>query len=399
MLKLLNQISFYVRFYYVEIIVFTLFAVDAYSFYLDSSQGLEERNRFSFFFRAAVELGGILMIFFNKTYKKKHLYHIIILIALPVMWLSISWMINDSYSINTYNAFQIIKESNKYIFPIILFWTFSLSSSKYQFKILEIIYILAALVVIYAFVTDNSLFYTYGPRRFGYKPMIAAHNEISLFWIIGIVYFLKKIKDDFNIWNLVIISILLFASILLGTKVILLFFTCLTLWLLIDVVKLSFFLKGVIFVLSLFLLILFVTYTGVYDFFKEIYISDGLLTSLTSLRSDIFVERVIPTVYSWEWYNFIIGGYYLKLPIAEMDLIDLFVFYGICGSIVYFVLIFGTIFKFDLNNRLAWFFVGAYILIGSLAGHFFTSGTNAAYIALLCLFLQKGDKYYNLKKV
>lgn len=138
-------------------------------------------------------------------------------------------------------------------------------------------------------------------------------------------------------------------------------------------------------------------YSGIFDFFNGIYKTDGFLYSLSSMRTELVSARVIPTIYNWRWYNYLIGGYFLKLPIAEMDLIDLFVFYGAIGFILYFILMFKTIFSFNKSNYLAWFFVIMYVVIGGMAGHFFTSGTNAVYLAVLCSFLQKDKEILNIK--
>ncbi|MCU4158211.1 hypothetical protein J1N10_19710 [Carboxylicivirga sp. A043] len=376
------------KLYFVESILLTLFIVDAYSFYIDSSIGLHEDKRFSFVFRAVIEITLLLVVYKKKEYNKKYVFYALILLVLPLIWLLLGYIYNENLTITFNQIFQIVKESNKYIFPVIVFWAFSLSRSKHVLKVFELIYLVSAVVVINAFLTDNGLFYTYGQIRFGFKPMIAAHNEATLFWIIGIVYQVDKLKKEKKFQNFIPFITIVIASVLLGTKAIVLFYLMISAWGLIKVSSISNLYKwiGVAFIFTS--LSFFVYYSGIYHFFEERFHTQGILYSLTSMRNEIIVSRVIPTLNNWNWYNYFIGGYFQKLPIAEMDLVDLFVFYGGLGALIYFTLIFKTLFAFSRDNLLGLFFVSQYILIGALAGHFFTSGTNAVYIVILCIYLQ-----------
>jgi predicted permease len=71
-----------------------------------------------------------------------------------------------------------------------------------------------------------------------------------------------------------------------------------------------------------------------------------------------------------------------------MDIIDLFLFGGIVGSVVYYWALFKTLFDFKRDNYLGWFLVGMFFFIGGIAGHFFASGVNALYLVIVCYFLQ-----------
>ncbi len=388
---ILSEILFFLEKYYIEIILIVLFFVDAYSFYIDSSIGLEVEKRFSFFFRGLIEVILLIVIYLKRAYNKQSLYFLIVLLF-PIFWLTIEYLNNENHNITISQVFQILKETNKYVFPIILFWVFRLSQSKYFLKIFEFLYLTSAVLVISAFITGNSFFYTYGQERFGFKPMIAAHNEVTLFWIIGVVYQIDKIRNTFSLFNLFSLLFIVVASILLGTKAIILFYLFLCIWGIFRLVEVAVIYKWLFIVSIVGLLMIFLIKTGIFSFFEEIYHAKGIVYALSSMRSEILVGRVLDTISNWQWYNYIIGGYFFKLPIAEMDLVDLFIFYGGLGVVLYFRLIFKTIFSFSSDNKLAWFFVSQFIIIGGLAGHFFSSGTNAAYLAVLCYHWQDKRK-------
>ena len=112
---------------------------------------------------------------------------------------------------------------------------------------------------------------------------------------------------------------------------------------------------------------------------------------ITSKRNVLLEERLPALFEKWHWYNYLFGGVNPANSLVEMDIVDLFLYGGIIGSLIYYALLFKTIFAFSRNNYLGWFLVSQYFLIGGLAGHVFVSGINAIYLVITSYYLQMSD--------
>jgi hypothetical protein len=384
--------------YGLAIVIVLFFVLDIVNFIIDETIGLSYQTSVSVFGRGLFEL--VIFYFLIKNYSryKNSLLFIAFFLILPLIWLGLLFFQNE---IEVNLAVIIIKEGHKFVFPILLF--LFLKGGYFKLKYFEIIYkyvfLISAIIVVLAFLFDISFFYTYNASRFGFKPPLATQNEITFFWIIGIIYFGTKLLQKIEISTLLIFIFALFAATILGTKAILLFLFNSAVFFIFFFVKTSLLKKvfaGLVLIISL---IFFLYFSNFWSFFANLTRDEGFLFALTSKRNVLVIKNLIPLIDSWSWYNFLIGGAFNGFPITEMDILDLFLVSGLFGSIIYFYLLFNTLFKFSKGHKLGYFFASQYILIGAIAGHFYSSGINALLFAGLCVYLQQVNVSNTLKSL
>ncbi|MGV8830199.1 MAG: hypothetical protein ACWA6U_17965 [Breznakibacter sp.] len=368
-------------------IVILFFILDVVNFIIDQQVRLTASNSVSVYAKASVELLAILMLLKGNQYKKE-LQLIALLLALPVIGFLINCLGKGTF--NGIALLGVVKEGNKYLFAIILFiWikTINVEWSKIQPKF-EFVFLLSAVIVLFAFIFNLEYFYTYNQNRFGFKPPLSTQNEITFFWMIGITYFGHQYFSDKVRNKLIKFLLVLSAATLLGTKGLFLFIVLYVFFLSVVHLNLAFRQLIVVGILILLLVSFFLITTGLFSFLFKIHTDHGFLVAITSMRS-IHVEHfLIPLITDWEVWNFFLGGNYDRIPLTEMDLIDVYAFFGFVGVFIYGYLLRRTIFFVDRKNKTGLFFISQYLLIGSLAGHVFASGINAIYVALLFIYLQ-----------
>lgn len=290
-----------------------------------------------------------------------------------------------------------MKRFSKLTFPFLLWWFFKntgISSQKLHLirNVFLFIIGLQLIVVFIPFLFDLDIFLSYDPGRFGYSGFIIARNEATCFYLLAAVFVLHlwEQKRDFKyiIWLIFVLA----GTLLLGTKAGLLVIAGIKGYLLVKNFERHRVLVITIFVLAIAFSLAGLYWSGMINFYSGLMKEYGFWAMLTSFRSDLFAERVPAVLNEWHWYNYLFGGVNPATSFVEMDIIDLFLFGGIVGSIVYYLALFKTVFAFKSDNYLGWFLVGMFFLIGGIAGHFFASGVNALYLVTVCWFLQKKNQ-------
>ncbi|RCW30035.1 hypothetical protein [Marinilabilia salmonicolor] len=384
--------------YGLAIVIVLFFVLDVVNFIVDEKTGLSYQNSVSVYGRGLFELVVFYFLIKNYPLYKNSLLLIVFFLILPLIWLALFVFQKE---IDLSFVLIIIKESHKFIFPILLF--LFLREGYLKLKHFEVVYkfvfLISSTIVVLAFLFDISFFYTYNASRFGFKPPLATQNEISFFWIIGIVFLGARLFQKVDVSTFLVFVLVLFSASILGTKAILLFQFNTIVFFLVFFVKASLLKKvvaGLVLIISLFFVLYFSNFWG---FFANLTRDEGFLFALTSKRNLLVIERLIPLIDSWSWYNFLIGGAYNGFPITEMDILDLFLVSGLVGCLIYFYLLFSTLFKFSKGHKLGYFFASQYILVGALAGHFYSSGINAILFAGLCVYLQQARISNKLKSL
>jgi len=378
----------------VSCILILFFFFDVVNFFQSRYSELVISNTVSIFWKGFVEVAILAYLLYTRNHRNI-LYIIICFIFIPLIWYFEYLFIATPEKLFL-SIVKIIRDVNKFIFPVVLF--LFVKSYPYQkinssLKVFEGLYLIMATIVVVAFLFDLPLLYTYGANRFGFTPPFAGRNEITLFWIIGIIYLYSRCRSTLSYKYYGMLFLVSFASLLLGTKAVLLFHFCFVIYLFLFEFKLKPFNKLSIISIVILGIISFAVFSGIVDFFLVISKEHGVLTGLTSKRNLLFIHDFLPITKGWHWWNFLWGGCFKdKFPIVEMDIFDLFLMVGIIGVIGYFYLIFNTLFKFNAKNKLAWFFVSQFVILGALAGHVYASGINAIWLALLCVFLHRVEQ-------
>ena len=283
----------------------------------------------------------------------------------------------------------------RFLFPVFLFdllLKIKPRKNGLLFKIYLTLITFQIIVVFISAVFNIKLFLTYGEARFGYSGFLLAQNEATFYYVIATVFVFKHWENTKNRSSLMLLMLVLLATLLLGTKAIFLFLGSFVIffgWYYNLYTKILFWISGLI-VLAIVIALFY--NTGVIEYYINLAEDKGWLYMLTS-RRNILIEQQLPIVFdNWRWYNYLFGGVNPTISFVEMDMIDMFLFGGVVGSFMYYMLLFKTIYAFSKSNYLGWFLVSQYFLIGGLAGHVFASGINAIYLALTSYYLQNATK-------
>ena len=299
------------------------------------------------------------------------------------------------YGISVDVIFTLLLRFSKLLLPVLLLdFLIRLRTDRtgIVFSIYKILLLVQVVIVILAFVFNWDIFRTYGGVRFGYSGLLYAQNEATFYYVIAAVFVFKLWEDTKNRNYLLLLGFVLLAAVLLGTKAVFLFLGSFIIFLGLYYrlyKKLYSWIAGFVGVL---LVVLFLYNAGIIEYYLNQANEEGWLFMITSKRNVLIAERLPEVFGNWHWYNYLFGGVNPATSFVEMDLIDLFLFGGIIGSALYYILLFKTIFKFSKNNYIGWFLVSQYFLIGGLAGHVFASGINAIYLALTSYYLQRSDE-------
>jgi hypothetical protein len=120
----------------------------------------------------------------------------------------------------------------------------------------------------------------------------------------------------------------------------------------------------------------------------RVYKEKGLLHMLLSGRNDILKNETILVFKDWTILNIIIGGVDINKYIIEMDFVDLFLFFGFFGSVIYLYMFYKSFIHVLLWHKFFTFFIFSVLFLAALGGHFFKSPTSAVYFTLVNLYFQ-----------
>lgn len=290
------------------------------------------------------------------------------LIVLTV--LSIIFVIGQSFTEPSFSK-NSIDIFSKFLFPLLV-----LSSANYSlhkpkvhsiFKTFEWIMILNSLLIFLGLFFSIQLFNTYQGSRFGFNGVFNAVSTGSYAYIIALLYFLLTYKEKVvKNWKFIIIFI---SCGFIGTKAVYLAMAF-SLGYLIVVSKIPY--KKV--ALS------FVAVLGAgaayyflfqYEFINKIRQADGLFSAIMSYRDQLFIEKTLPYINeNWSWVNYLFGGVSDFDLRSQMDLIDVFFFWGIVGG-AFYLYVFFKLFLPDTLNKTTIIFIAFLFFIVLLSGNFF----------------------------
>jgi hypothetical protein len=290
---------------------------------------------------------------------------------------------------------------NKYIFIFIVYaFLYSVRDEPRLIgklmRYCEILFICNAIFVLVGAVFELRIFrsYPFMDYRYGYNGVIPAVNESSFFYFIGLLYvYYKKYILNQKLGLLILVPI---SAFFLGTKAIYVLMAAIVLFHFIRVSTLKSRILA-FFGLITFAALAFALYKSPYtqhivDYFVHLVNRRGLLSAALSGRDVYVVTKFFDNLEFWTPLNYLFGGQDQMNYLIEMDIFDIFLFFGIAGSLVWFFLLFNTIFSFSLKKKFNLFFVFIYLILAGLGGHFFASAVNSLYLVIFCLFIYSNDK-------
>lgn len=280
----------------------------------------------------------------------------------------------------------------------ILFFSFLISwETKPSYnKCLEFIFVFFSINILIAAIFEIQYFKTYHfSERFGYMPLFSSQNEYSFIAITSIIYFYQKVLSNNSLKNLLLLSIAIVTSLMIGTKVVYLFICLWFLYLLFN----SFGKVTSVIVISALVLIIFLTQsywiTFLETYFKPfvyLYQEKGLIDVLSSLRISFFEYRFSSQMKDFDTVNYFFGGQDLSLK-TEMSLIDIFLFFGIIGGILYFYVYWELVIKTLDLNKISIFYLFSIGIFSFIAGYYFESYSAQIYaVSFLYLYYFKPNQ-------
>lgn len=278
----------------------------------------------------------------------------------------------------------VVLNTIKYLFPLVLFMFFNnIAQSKRAnmtlFEVFEKIVLLNTALIFIGFLLDINFLESYKGSRFGFNGLIVTSATSTYFYTIAIFHYLVKYK------SLVfkdVYRIFVFLGILLvGTKS--LYFVLILFFIIYTYLYAHKKIKIVVFLIFLSVLAIAGYYfTFEAEIFKQITQQKGVLASITSLRSLILIEEMLPFIYqNWSLENYLFGGISQVSSRPQMALFDLFYFFGAFGTITYLLTYVKNYFIFKVSrNELI--FYAIIFLISLIAGNFFINATVTIYMLI-----------------
>lgn len=338
-MKLLTSKSFY-EFYLEKIFIGTLL------FYFINSF-LIKYFRFSHIVGLALPALGIfkiiLFLFFliiliiNFKKRQQFLFYGGFLFLVVIVG-EINWDIFINSGCYSYQCFLKTNFFNlvKYLYPFFFIGVFSLIKKKQEsisryFDILEKLLIINVFFVFLGFIFSIDFFQSYlHSNRFGMSGLIEpGFFEYLLMITISRSLFLGKLNCKFFIFCL--------ASLFIGTKAVFLFFVILIFYYLYEKKKskLLLFYSVFLFLSLVFLKSILNFFAFYFPFWQPLLNKYGIMTVVTSTRNWNVQNTIEFAKMNGTVKNFFVGGGELSKQYVEMDTIDLFLFFGIIGGIVY----------------------------------------------------------------
>lgn len=293
---------------------------------------------------------------------------------------------------------EILVEASKYLYLVLLLVFFNAYPSRKDqltamFKTFEVIIFFNSLLIIFGFLFDIFLFKTYQGKRFGYNGLLVSSATGSYVYIISYIYLLVKHEKTLftNFFALIIIA----ASLLVGTKAIYIFFFGFLLYYAIyySPPKLKI---GILISTSIILPIITYMFFYKYALFNNIRMNHGIISALMSYRDQLFFNETLPFIKSnWNVLNYLFGGIADIKTRSQMELVDIFYFFGIIGGLLYLYTFKKFFLEGKLNRSIKTLLLFTFGII-LFAGNFFGYASVAIYVVVLSEFLKEHarDKVY-----
>jgi hypothetical protein len=387
----------YFNYYFYILFVLLLFtnvitdAIVTYSKYYNL--GL---NRLGIISRGLISLFIIMIILKSIRVKKFNLLLICIMLFLPL----------GTFSFTNINDISVLKEGYiiffKLSFVFILYFGLetNIKHTKYLFKIAKFIdytFLIYFVVILFGLLFNIDMFRTYSDGfRAGFKGIIVAQNEGSLFMLLGVMwYYTRMLSKDIS-YVYFLISII--ATIAYGTKVtilgliIILFVFIFYKYKTIKAIILSMQIFSIITISLFFLYTKFELIKNLFDLTIQYFLSKldqyDIFTVLLSGRNEKFITNFNEALVNSP-YVFFMGGFPITNYFVEIDILDMIFFCGIFSTFIYLLFYYKMFFdnlkysKYKINNFILFYFV---LLISSTGGHVFYSLLNAPILSFMIFY-------------
>lgn len=299
----------------------------------------------------------------------------------------------------SFNLLPIVGFGRYFFFLVIVLFFHSLDKitnheSLKIYNLWEKILWLNSTLILFGFLFSLEIFKSYDGHRWGYNGLMMASVNSSYFYISSFIYFLIRYKDSFFkkkiFWYTVI------SGLFIGTKSVYLGFVILSL---IGFYNLN--LKTKI-KLALTTSLVFVGIIVMYflftnDIFSKIVEREGWMSAILSLRNNLFIDVSIPYINeNWKAIHYLFGGLSNPFVRPQLELIDLFLYFGIIGSLIFLFIFIKYYFDFTVHRfQIACLLV--LLLTPLITGNFFYNASAPIYLIFLKLSIIKNSNKRQIK--
>ena len=228
--------------------------------------------------------------------------------------------------------------------------------------------------------------------RFGYNGLINAINESSLFYLLAIILIYHDWRYLGKKSSKLILA--LFFTLIVGTKAVYLGLVFLVIYHIVTTIRL----KNLLIGFGVILLSFGILFKNIeklrtvfgYLVYKATH--EGILYTFTGGRNELLLERLSKSISGLDIVKYLTIGNNVALmhplySIMEMDIIDMFLFFGLFNGLLYLFL-FKKVVVGTIKTRYYLFVIFLFFMISFFSGHFFTSIVNAFYILIVFNYLR-----------
>lgn len=352
-------------------------------------------NRVSGILKLVLELVLIYIIITSRKFPKVLWYPII---------LTITFIIGNMYLLThkAYNFTNSLLEGNfyylnRYLFVFLLaaaFFVIEMDKKHIQKIIKYFLYVvyLNTFFMIVGILSDIEVFrsYPYTPR-FGYSGLFPKIAEATHIYFIAICAVYYKYIHNKSLKNLIPVLVLIFFSLFLGTKAVLLFLFFLGIihFCFMHSLKKYFRIAAGIFIVSMIVLKDYIIeqFFVIFPFWKALHNDYGILTVITSTRNLLFSKATLYIEKHWEIINYFFGGIDYRTYKVEFEWVDVFTMFGILGLLIF--INFYRQYFFNTKNRLKIGLLLIILAVSFFSGAMFLSVTSMSYFYILALYLEE----------
>lgn len=256
--------------------------------------------------------------------------------------------------------------------------------------------------IIVGYIFDINLFKTYywAGNRFGFQGLLLYHSEVGYLYFMALFlgYYFYKINK--SVLSTLILLLTLSGVFLIGTKKAFFLALIFVLYFFIDNFKLLK-QKKIYYIIAPIFLSIFVirralidVFSKQFELFAKIYKEDGFWSSFMSYRNVLLQKNFLPCIQEkWNLTNFVFGGPIFSNYRVELELFDLFLFFGLIGFISYIVF-FKNILK---QSNFHEYFITIGLFLASFFSGNLLSSLNVMILWILIIIFFKNETSKTLK--
>lgn len=347
------------------------------------------KSRFSFYNYSLLIKTVFLLLFFVGVLKTgiQNKKILVFLSTIALVFLIGQFSFNNFSFGKNFFTNSVIFGRYIFVFIVLLFLTDKKNRfSPLLYTVYEKIVIINCILVLLTIVFDISVFKTYY-YRFGASGVFMTPSMITYFNALALTYFAQQyVYRNKKYLELILVVI---ACLLSGTKALLLF---------VALTGIHVFIIKQLYRNKVFYASIVALFAGLYVFrdsvlsivnkntklLTDVYHEDGWITALTSYRDQNLKEDFLPVIQEkWNLLNYSFGGTDFEIYRVEFEPFDVFLFFGIIGTLWFFNSYFRNIMnftQFDIFGKIQMVFL---LIIVVMSGNFFNNAPVAMYLLIV----------------